>query len=64
MVDPNRGSVDRSKYMTREEAATYLGIPFERVKPLIDRGALKGTQRGRWHYVERASAKAYKEKHP
>lgn len=50
--------------MTREEAAAYLGIPFERVKPLIDRGALKGTQRGRWHYVERSSAKAYKDKHP
>ncbi len=50
--------------MTREEAAAYLGIPFERVKPLIDRGALKSAQRGRWHYVERASAKAYKEKHP
>src|SRR3546814_5718573 len=47
MVDPNRGSVDRGKYMTREEAAAYLGIPFERVKPLIDRGALKSVQRGR-----------------
>lgn len=54
--------IDRSVWMTREEAATFLGIPFNRLKPLIDRGVLKSTRRGSWFYVERASAKAYKER--
>lgn len=55
------GNVDRSKYMTREEAASYLGIPFYKVKPLIDKGKLKALQRGKVWYVERASAKRLKE---
>lgn len=48
--------------MSRKEAAEYLGIPFERVKPLIDNGKLKGLQRGKIWYVERASAKQLKER--
>lgn len=56
------GNVDRSKYMTRQEAAAYLGIPFERVKPLINSGKLNGLQRGKVWYVERASAKALKDR--
>lgn len=56
----NPDKVDRKKYMSRAEAAEYLGIPFERVKPLIDKGILKGLQRGKMWYVERASAKALK----
>lgn len=51
------GNVDRDKYMTRKEAAEYLGVPFERMKPMLDRGALKGLQRGKVWYIERESAK-------
>jgi excisionase family DNA binding protein len=56
------GSVDRDAYMTRQEAADYLGIPIYKVKPLIDSGTLKGLQRGRFWYVERASAEALKKR--
>lgn len=56
------GNVDRDKYMTRLEAAEYLGVAFYRVKPMIDEGKLKGLQRGKVWYVERASAKALKER--
>jgi len=54
-------TVDRNKYMTRKEAAEYLGLTFERVKPLIDKGILKGLQRGHVWYVERESARRLKE---
>ncbi len=56
MVDPNRGSVDRGKYMTRTEAAKLLGVPQERIAPLVARGRLKGLWRGHWLYIERESA--------
>lgn len=56
------GTADRDKYMTRAEAAKELGIPFERVKPLIDKEILKGLQRGKIWYVERASVKRLKER--
>lgn len=56
------GSVDRKKYMTRADAAAELGIPFERVKPLIDKGQLAGLQRGKVWYVERKSVEALKKR--
>lgn len=56
------GPVDRKKYMTRQEAAKELGIPFERVKPLIDKGKLTGLQRGKVWYVDRASVQTLKER--
>ncbi len=60
MADPNRGSVDRTRYMTRTEAAAYLGLPFERLAPLVARKRLTGTWRGHWLYIERASAEKFK----
>lgn len=62
MTDPNRGSIDRARYMTRKEAAAFLGVPFERIAPLVARGRLSGTWRGHWLYIERASAEAYRGK--
>lgn len=57
----NPDKIDRSKYMSRKEAAEELGIPFERVKPLIDNGKLRGLQRGKVWYVERESVKRLKQ---
>lgn len=56
------GPVDRKKYMSRAEASVYLDIPPNRIKPLIDKGDLKGLQRGKFWYVERASAEALKKR--
>ena len=52
--------IDRTKYMTRREAARFLGVPFERIAPMVARGGLKGTWRGHWLYIERASAEEFK----
>ena len=57
-----QGSIDRTRYMTRREASAYLGVPFERLAPLVARGRLTGTRRGHWLYIERASAQAYRGK--
>jgi hypothetical protein len=54
--------IDRSVWMTREEAGALIGLPWERIKPLIDRGTLKGLQRGKRWYVERRSAQTYKDR--
>lgn len=54
--------IDRSVWLTREEAGALIGLPWERIKPLIDRGDLKGLQRGKRWYVERRSAQAYKDR--
>lgn len=54
--------IDRSVWMTREEAGALIGLPWERIKPLIDRGALKGLQRGRRWYVSRKSAQEYRDR--
>lgn len=53
------GTVDHNKYMSRADAVKALGIPFERIKPMIDRGQLEGYQRGKVWYVSRASVAAY-----
>lgn len=53
-------TVDHKKYMSRTEASEYLGMPWNRIKPLIDDGTLKGLQRGHAWYVERASARNLK----
>lgn len=50
-------TVDRTKYMTRSEAAKLLGVPHERIAPLVAQGRLKALQRGHWLYIERESAK-------
>lgn len=52
--------IDRSVWMTREEAAAALGTQHRSIKPLIDSGDLKGLQRGRRWYVTRESVQAYK----
>lgn len=52
--------IDRDVWMTREEAATALHTDHQSIKPLIDRGELKGLQRGRRWYVTRESVQAYK----
>lgn len=54
--------IDRSVWLTREEAGALIGLPWERIKPLIDRGELTGLQRGKRWYVERRSAQAYKDR--
>lgn len=54
--------VDKAKYMTRSEAAAYLGITFDQVGPLLARGVLAGITRGHWQYVERLSAEKYKKR--
>lgn len=51
--------VDRSVWMTREEAAAALHTNHQSIKPLIDSGDLKGLQRGHRWYVSRESVKAY-----
>lgn len=55
--------IDRSVWMTREEAATALHTDHQGIKPLIDRGALVGLQRGRRWYVSRKSVQEYKNRH-
>lgn len=55
--------IDRSVWMTREEAATALHTDHQSIKPLIDRGALVGLQRGRRWYVSRKSVQEYKNRH-
>lgn len=51
---------DRDKYVSRQEASKILGIPSERILPMIRRGeVLEGLQRGKWWYVTRESIAAY-----
>lgn len=54
--------IDRSVWMPRSEAAQVLGIPSNWIKALVDKGELRGLQRGKWLYIERASADTYKRK--
>jgi hypothetical protein len=54
--------IDRSVWMPRAEAAQVLGIPSNWIKPLVDKGELRGLQRGKWLYIERASASAYQKR--
>lgn len=54
--------IDRSVWMTREEAATALGTQHRSIKPLIDSGDLQGLQRGKRWYVSRRSVEAYKKR--
>lgn len=53
---------DRSKYVSRQEAARILGIPPERILPLIRNGSLSGQQRGKWWYVSRESLNTFQQK--
>lgn len=50
---------DKAKWMSRTDASKALGLPWERIKPLIDKGQLKGLQRGHQWYVGRESVAAF-----
>lgn len=50
---------DKAKWLSRTEAGKALGLPWERIKPLIDKGELTGLQRGHQWYVDRASVAAF-----
>jgi hypothetical protein len=54
---------DPSKYVSRAEAAKMLGVPDNRILPMIKDGLLVGLQRGKWWYVSRDSI-AYYKAHP
>lgn len=51
--------IDRTVWMSRAEAAQVMGVASNWIKPLVDQGEIKGLQRGKWLYIERASAAAY-----
>jgi hypothetical protein len=58
-VDENAG-LDRSKYMSRKDAATELGISYEALTLLVKRGKLPHVRRGHWLHVSREAVQAMK----
>lgn len=51
--------IDRTVWMSRQEAAQEMGVASNWIKSLVEQGEIKGLQRGKWLYIERASAKTY-----
>lgn len=51
---------DRSKYVSRKEAAALTGWTRERITMIIASGEVRTVQRGKWVYIERASLAAYR----
>jgi hypothetical protein len=58
-VSENEG-LDRSKYMSRKDAAAELGISYEALTLLYKRGKLRGVRRGHWIHISRESIQAMK----
>lgn len=55
-------TVDRNKYMTIAEAASFLEVSRDWIDMRVKRGLFTTMRRGHWTYITRESAKAMKEK--